>query len=148
MSGEQDGAFAAASYWPGAEVGEQLDHVVSGGYIEVGEGLVEEKDFWIGLENAGERGTLAHALRILADGAAERGVEADGAEGHLRAAYAGTPAIAVEGGEVVEVLHGGQLVVEHGGVAHVGHAMTLALWRFGEDAGGATGGSDETGEDT
>ena len=53
------------------------------------------------------------------------GVEADGAEGHLGRAYAGAAFVAVERGEVVEVFHGGELVVEHGGVAHVGDAAAL-----------------------
>ena len=112
---------------PGAEVGEEFDHVVGGGYVEVGEGLVEQKEFGVGLEDAGERGALAHALGVLADGTGECGVETDGAQGHLRAADAGAASVAIEGGEVVEVLHRGELVVEHGRVAHVGHAAALVL---------------------
>ena len=134
VGGEDDGAGSGDAVdggdGPGAEVGEQLDHVVGGGYVEVGEGLVEEEEFGVGLEDAGERGALAHALGVLADGAGERGVEADGAEGHLGAAYAGAAFFAVEGGEVVEVLHGGELVVEHGGVAHVGDAAALVVGGF------------------
>ncbi len=68
---------------PGAEVGEQLDHVLGAGDVEVGEGLVEQEEVGVGQEDAGERGALAHALGVLADGAGEGGVEADGAEGHL-----------------------------------------------------------------
>ena len=52
----------------------------------------------------------------------------------------------MEAGEVVEVLHGGEFVVEHGGVAHVGDAAALLVWWFGEDLDGAAGGRDESGE--
>ena len=121
--------------------------MVGGGDVEVGEGLVEEEEFGVGLEDAGEGGALAHALGVLADGAGEVGVEADGAEGHLGGAYAGAALFAVEGGEVVEVLHGGELVVEHGGVAHVGHAAALLVGRSAEDGDGAAGGGDEAGDD-
>ncbi len=96
MGGEDDGAAAAAGDGPGAEVGEELDHVVGGGDVEVGEGLVEEEEFGVGLEDAGEGGALAHALRVLADGTGEGGVEADGAEGHLGAADAGAASVAVQ----------------------------------------------------
>ena len=97
VGGEEDGAAAAAvGDGPGAEVGEELDHVLCGGGVEVGERLVEEEEFGVGLEDAGEGGALAHALGVLADGAVEVGVEADGAEGHLGAADAGAASVAVE----------------------------------------------------
>ncbi len=83
VGGEDDGACAAAGDGPGAEVGEELDHCWADGDVEIGEGLVEEEEFGVGLEDAGEGGSLAHALGVLADGAGEVGVEADGAEGHL-----------------------------------------------------------------
>jgi hypothetical protein len=63
----------------------------------------------------------------LAQRAVEFRVEAHGAEGHLRAADAGATAAAMEAGEVGEVFHGGELVVEHGRVAHVGDAMALLV---------------------
>ena len=132
---------------PGSEVGEELDHVEGGGGVEVGEGLVEEEELGVGLEDSGEGGALAHALGVLADGAGEVGVEADGAEGHLGRAYAGAAAVAVKRGEVGEVLHGGELVVEHGGVAHVGDAAALVVGRLREDRYGAAGGGDETGDE-
>ena len=47
--------------------------------------------------------------------------------GPSRAADAGAAAVAVEPGEVGEVFHGGELVVEHGGVAHVGDAAALLV---------------------
>ena len=53
----------------------------------------------------------------------------------------------MEGGEIGEVLHGGELVVEHGGVAHVGHTAALAVRCAGEDGDGAAGGCDEAGDD-
>ncbi len=150
VGGDEDGAGSGAPLTgdgPGAEVGEEFDHVVGGGDVEVGEGLVEEEEFGVGLEDAGEGGALAHALRVLADGAGEVGVEADGAEGHLGGADAGAAAVAVEGGEVVEVLHGGELVVEHGRVAHVGDAAALLVGAFAEDGDGAASGRDEAGDD-
>ena len=53
----------------------------------------------------------------------------------------------MEAGEVGEVLHGGELVVEHGGVAHVGDAMALLVGSSGEDGDAAASGSDEAGDD-
>ncbi len=54
MGGENDGAGAgdAVDGWegPGAEVGEELDHVVGGCDVEVGKGFVEEQEFGVGLE--------------------------------------------------------------------------------------------------
>ena len=87
VGGEDDGAGAGdavdGGYGPGAEVGEEFDHVQGAGGVEVGEGLVEEEEFGVGLEDSGEGGALAHALGVLADGAGEVGVEADGAESHF-----------------------------------------------------------------
>jgi hypothetical protein len=53
----------------------------------------------------------------------------------------------MECGEVAEVLHGGELVVEHGGVAHVGDAMALLVGCAIEDGGLAACGSNEAGDD-
>ena len=151
MGGDDEGAGSGDAVdrgdRPGAEVGEELNHVVGAGYVEVGEGLVEEEEFGVGLEDSRERGALAHALRVLAERASEGWVEADGAEGHLGGAYAGAALFAVESGEVVEVLHGGELVVEHGRVAHVGHAAALQVRAFAEDGGGAASGGDEARDD-
>src|SRR6202042_1577592 len=91
--------------------------------------------------------SLTHALGVLAEGAGEGGVEADGAEGHLGGTYAGAALLAVECSEVVEVLHGGELVVEHRGVAHVGHTAALAVGLFAEDGSGAAGGCDQACDD-
>ena len=87
--------------------------------IHVGEGLVEEEQLGDGKQGAGERGALAHALGVLAESAGEFGVEAYLAE-HLGGGKAG--AAGVEAGEVAQVFLGGELVVEHGGVAHVADA--------------------------
>ena len=54
MGGEEDGAESPACDGPGTEVGEEFDHVVGGGYVEVRERLVKEQEFGIGLEDAGE----------------------------------------------------------------------------------------------
>jgi len=151
VGGEDDGAGAGGAvdggYGPGAEVGEELDHVLGAGGVEVGEGLVEEEEFGVGLEDSGEGGALAHALGVLANWTGEVGVEAYGAEGHLGRAYAGAAFVAVERGEVGKVLHGGELVVEHGGVAHVSDAAAFAMWGAGEDGNGSASGCDESGDD-
>ncbi len=147
VGGHEDGAAATAEDGPSAEVGEELDHVLSGGGVEVGEGLVEEEEFGVGLEDAGEGSALTHALRVLADGTIEAGIEADRAEGHLGAADAGAAAGAVESGEVSEVFHCGEFVVEHGGVAHVSHAAALLVRRLREDGDAAAGGGDEARDD-
>ena len=101
------------------------------------------------MKHAGEGGSLAHALRILTDGTGECGVETDSAEGHLggAGATAGASAVAVEFCEVVEVFEGGELVVEHRVVAHVGDAVALLAGRAGEDADGAATGFEEAGEE-
>ena len=113
VGGDDDGAVALA------EAGEQLDHLAGGFDVHVGEGLVEQKKLGDGEQDAGERGALAHALRVLAEGAVEIGVEADLAQGFggRKAGAAG-----IEAGEVAEILLGGELVVEHGRVAHVADA--------------------------
>src|ERR1700753_507886 len=101
--------------------------MAGGGGVEVGEGFVEEEEFGIGLEDSGEGGALAHALRVLTEGTFEVGIKAYGAECHLGAADAGAASGAVEAGEVSEVLHCSELVVEHRGMAHVGDAMALLV---------------------
>ena len=71
MGGEDDGAVALA------EAGEQLDHLAGGFDVHVGERLVEQEQLGNGEQDAGQRGALAHALRVLAEGAGEIGIEAD-----------------------------------------------------------------------
>src|SRR5260370_564014 len=51
------------------------------------------------------------------------------------------------GGEVGEVAHGGELIVEHGGVAHVGDATALVVGRFRVDGDAAASWADEAGDD-
>ena len=75
VGGDDDGAVLVA------EAGEQLDHLADGLDVHVGEGLVEQEQFGLGEQDAGERGALAHALGVLAEGAVEVGIEADLAEG-------------------------------------------------------------------
>jgi hypothetical protein len=84
-AGTGTGVFIAGDWsdGPGSEVGEEFDHVVGGGYVEIGEWLVEEQEFGVGLKDAGEGGALAHALGVVADGAGEVGIESDGAKCHL-----------------------------------------------------------------
>ena len=60
-----------------AEAGQQLDHLANRLDIHVGEGLVEQQQFRHGQQHAGQRSALAHALRVLAQGAVELGVQAD-----------------------------------------------------------------------
>ncbi len=50
-----------------AEAGEQLDHLAGGFDVHVGEGLVEQEELGDGQQDAGQRGALAHALRVLAE---------------------------------------------------------------------------------
>ena len=105
----------------------------------------------VGLEDTRAREWRAGACswEYWPTGRVRLGVEADGAEGHLGGADAVAGAFfAVEGGEVVEIFDGGELVVEHGGVAHVGEAATDLLRCVAEDRDGASAGSDEAGEET
>jgi hypothetical protein len=133
---------------PGAEVEEEIDHVLGGGDVEVGEGFVEEEELGVDLQDAGERGALAHALGVLADRAGERGVEADGAESHLGGGGAAADAASgiLQPGEVAEVFDGGELVVEHGLVAHIGDAAALLVGIATEDFDRPASGGDETGD--
>ena len=71
VGGDDDGAVALA------EAGEQLDHLAGALDVHVGEGLVEQKQLGNGEQDAGQRGALAHALRVLAQGAVQIRVEAD-----------------------------------------------------------------------
>src|ERR1700677_2925041 len=74
VGGDEDGAVG------GAEAGEELDQLLDAFYIHVGEGLVEEEEFGLGEQDAGEGSALAHALGVLAEGAGQGWVEADLAE--------------------------------------------------------------------
>jgi hypothetical protein len=71
MRGEDDGAVGLA------EASEERDHLADAFDIHVGKGLVEKEQLGHGEEHAGERGALAHALRVLAEEAIEIGIEAD-----------------------------------------------------------------------
>ena len=138
VRGDDDGAVALA------EAGQQLDHLAGGFDIHVGEGLVEQKQFGDGEQNAGQRGALAHALRILAERAVEVGVEADLAQrfGWIEAGAAG-----IEAGEVAQILLAGELVVEHGCVAHVADAgARFVRLMVAEDRDFAVGGPQQAGE--
>jgi hypothetical protein len=115
--------------------------------VEVGEGLVQEEELGVGLKHAGERGALAHALRVLGDGPREVRVKTDGAEGELRGAYAVQAAFIVKCSEVAKVLHGGELFVEHGGMAHVGDAAAVVARVAAEDFERSARGGDESGKE-
>jgi hypothetical protein len=102
-----------------AKAGEQLDHLVGALYVHVGERLVEQQQFRDGEQHASQRGALPHSLRILAQDAVELGVQAHLAQGlgRRKASAAG-----IKAGKVAQIFLGGQLVVEHGCVAHVADA--------------------------
>ena len=127
-----------------AEAGEERDHLARAFDVHVGKGLVEKEQLGDGEQHAGERGALAHALRILADEAVELGIEADLAErvGGREAGAAG-----VKAAEVAEILLGGELVIEHGRVAHVADAGAGIMGlRFAEDADRAVRGAKKAGK--
>ena len=109
-----------------AEAGQQLDHLAGALDVHVGEGLVEQQQLGHGEQHAGQRGALPHALRVVAEGAVELRVQTHLAQslGWREAGAAG-----IEAGEVAQVFLGGQLVVEHGRVAHVADALA-GLVRF------------------
>ena len=138
MGGEDDGAIGLA------EAGEERDHLARAFDIHVGERLVEQEQLGDGEKNAGERGALAHALRVLAEEAIEIGIEAD-----LAKSFSGREAGAagIETAEVAEIFLGGELVVEHGRVAHVADAGAgLVGLGFAEDVDRAVGGTKKAGE--
>jgi hypothetical protein len=95
----------------------------------------------------GSGSTLAHALRVLADGTGKRGIESYRKQRLFRRK---ARASAVKASEVAQVFHGGELVIEHRGMAHVADARPLLgnLFRFagGEDAGGSQGWFQKPGE--
>lgn len=139
MGGDDDGAAGVA------EAGEQLNHLAGALDVHVGEGLIEEKELGDGEEDTGEGGALSHALRVLAEGACEVGIEANLAEG-----ICGGEAVAagVEAAEVAEVFQGGELVIEHGCVAHVADAGAGVVGlEIAEDSDIAVAGAEEAGED-
>ena len=74
LTGTGAGLAVEGSDGPGAEVGEEFDHLGGGSDVEVGEGFVKEEECGVGLEDAGEGCALAHALRVLGDGAIEGGI--------------------------------------------------------------------------
>ncbi len=139
MRCEQDG-FAC-----GALVFEQIEHLVGAGGVHVREGFVEKEQVRLWKQNAGERCTLAHALRVLSHGPRERRVKTDSAQGGF-----GCEArlLAVESGEVAEIFNGGKLVIEHGCVAHIPDAVSgIGGSGFAEDADSAVGGTEQSGND-
>jgi hypothetical protein len=103
-----------------AETGQQPHHVGSGMEIHIREGFVEQKDFGVVQQRPGQRHALPHALRILADGADEFGIEPDGAD---RLGAARAAADAVKPRKVFQVLHPAHLVVEQRRVCHVAHLV-------------------------
>ena len=145
VSRQNDGsAIGSGGNGPGEKVGQQLDDLVGAADVEVREWLVEQKQLGVGLEHAGQRGALAHALRVLPDRPGQFGVQADCTQRHLRRADA--VAGAVQGGEVDEVLHGRKLVVEHGRVRHVGDTTAALRWGCAEDVQRSLGRLGQTGE--
>jgi len=138
MRGEDDGAVGLA------EASEERDHLADAFDIHVGKGLIEKEKFGNGEEHAGERGALAHALRVLAEEAIEIGIEADLAKsfGGGEAGSAG-----IKTAEVAKILLGGELVVKHGRVAHVADAGTRVVGLgVAEDADRAVRGTEKAGE--
>ena len=165
MSGEDDGAGAdgwrrlrrgarlsRCVQWrfhgPGAEVEQQLHHMVGGLDVEIRERFVEQKQLGVGLQHAGKGSALPHALRVLADGARECGVQAHRAQRHLRRGGATAHDVfgALQRGKVAQVFQGGELVVEHGVVAHVGDAAALLARLLAEDMHRAPAGCDQPGK--
>ena len=69
-----------------AHAREQADHFAGGMNVDVGERLIEQQNFRIVQDRAGQRHALAHALRILADGARQLRIEPDGAQSLARSA--------------------------------------------------------------
>ena len=127
-----------------AEAGEERDHLARAFDIHVGERLVEQEQLGDGKQHAGERGALAHALRILADEAIEIGIEADLTKrvGGREAGAAG-----IKTAEVAKIFLGGELVIEHGRVAHVADAGAgFMRLRFAEDCDRAVRGTKKAGE--
>ena len=97
-----------------------------------------------GEKNAGERGALAHALRVLAEEAIEIGIEADLAE-RFSGREAG--AAGIKTAEVAEIFLSGELVVEHGRVGHVANAgARVVRLGFTENFDRAVGGTKKAGE--
>ena len=105
---------------PMAEAGEQLDHLADGLDVHVGEGLVEQEQLGDGEAGRGRARCAGACLGSIGRGAVEIGIEADLAQG-----FGGVRQVrpGIEAGEVAQVFLGGQLVVEHGGVAHVADAL-------------------------
>ena len=138
MSGYDDGAVALA------EPSQQLDHLADGFDVHIREWLVEQEQLGGREQYAGKRSALAHALRVLAQGAGEIGIESHLAQGFGRAEAGATW---VEAGEVAQVLLGGQLVVEHGCVAHVADAIAgVVRFEFAEYPDRSGAGTQQAGE--
>ena len=79
--GDRRGQFALVSRHHNgavalAEAGQQLDHLPRALHVHVGERLVEQQQFRHGKQHARQRRPLPHALRVLAEGAVQLGVEA------------------------------------------------------------------------
>ncbi len=148
VSGEQKRAGEAVGAGLGEVAFEAPEHGVSRADVEVGEGFVEQKEVGRGEQDAGERGALAHALRVFTEPAWISGIEVHFVEGlgdSVGADLRGEGGL-VQAEEVVEVFGGGKVVVKHGAVAHVGDAAAELARRLAEDGDGAVGGVGEAGE--
>jgi len=144
VGGEDEGARLVCGAGFG-EVGvEACNHRGGGGYVEVREGFVEKQEIGVGEQDAGERGALAHALRVVGNAAGECGIEAYVAEGRDRVEGRGLRA---QGSEVRQVFEAGEFVVEHGGVAHVGEAVADVQGLVVEDGNFAVGGCGKAGDE-
>ena len=148
MRGEQERAREVFGAGLREVAAQAFEHGVRGGDVEVGEGLVEQQQVGCGEQDTGERGALTHALGVLAQTAGILGVEIDLGERFGDPTGAGLRGECgfVEAEQVVEVFGGGEVVVEHGAVAHVGDAAAQLPGRLAEDADLTVGRIGEAGE--
>ena len=148
VRGEQKGTRKAFTAGLGEVASQPVEHGVGGGDVEIGEGLVEQQEVGGGEQDAGKRGALAHALGVFAEPAGIAGIERDLREGGGDAL---APGLWGEGGfvqteEVIEVFGGGEVVIQHGAVAHVSDAAAELARGPAEDGDGSVGGVGEAGE--
>jgi hypothetical protein len=99
-----------------AQTSQQVHHIGGGVNIYVGKRLVEQQNPGIVEQRSRQRHALPHALRVLANGALQRGIEADGTDHSGTTCSIGEP---IKLREIGQIFHSAHFVVKQRGVRHV-----------------------------
>ena len=103
-----------------ANSSQHRSHLAGGMHVNVGKGLVQQHQLGIVQDGARQRQPLPHSLRVLTDTAPKIRIKAD--HQHRLAAHI-VVVKAVKPGEIAEIFHAAQLVIQQRRVSHIADAM-------------------------